>query len=138
MNTRNKKALYESIMRSVAKEVKKALNEYYVPSTDDIMDDNGFVTYDDITPEMFYNALKKFGGYLDNDTINEICGHDIIDYATGDEIDYIRIEEDPVESCFKRDAILFKDQYHDEENIFYHSLHDDHDYELIYNYLINN
>lgn len=27
MNTRNKKALYESIMRSVSREIKRALNE---------------------------------------------------------------------------------------------------------------
>lgn len=47
MKKDNKKALYESIMASVAKEVKKALNEEYVDE-----DDCEWITYEDILDAM--------------------------------------------------------------------------------------
>ena len=47
MKRDNKKALYESIMTSVAKEVKKVLNEEYIDE-----DDCEWITYEDILNAM--------------------------------------------------------------------------------------
>lgn len=56
MKKDNKKALYEAIMTSVAKEVKKALNEssddYYEDDENSYEDEGEWVTYGDVINSM--------------------------------------------------------------------------------------
>ena len=66
MNTKNKKALYESIMKSVSKTIKKKLNENYEdPEADELLDtltdDDVFYIMEETTARKLRNSMTSRG-----------------------------------------------------------------------------
>ena len=70
MNTKNKKALYESIMKSVSKTVKRKLNEdtrdynYYLNELLVALDDADDADVKENVIDQLYNLLRELEGYV--------------------------------------------------------------------------
>lgn len=88
MNTKQKKALYESIMKQVAKTVKAALNEgmYDAESLYDNMEDLHSIPAD-IRIEMANRIIAhhdSVGSYMEHDKVGQFVDFDVVFYIDGE------------------------------------------------------
>ena len=116
----NKKQLYESIMRDVAKTIKKHLNESNKQEIDDLM---------------FYDALYNFGK-LTSEDIEDIFGEPL--FIDGKEVTsfYTNIGMQNIDSDVY-DAVIYSYIKNGKKNksVFHIDMLDDKQLESIYNYL---
>ena len=122
---RNNKKLYESIMKAVAKIVKKRLNE----SND----------YQEIDDNMFFDALYNYGE-LTGEELEEILGEPL--YIKGNKVTGIRTYDDLHDiNGDEYDEVMYSfinNKGIELETEFYIDLLNDEQLDSIYNYLTDN
>ena len=121
---RNNKKLYESIMKAVAKTVKKRLNE-----SDD---------YQEIDDDMFFDALYNYGE-LTKDDLEEIFGEPL--FIKGKEVTGLYASDDLQDingDEYNEIMYSFINNGRELESVFYTDLLNDEQLDSIYNYLTDN